>query len=137
MTHDPVPVPPAPGLKVLVLEDAADVRERLLPLVAETAGLQLLGVATSVTEAREVLRTLEPDVALLDLRLPDGSGLDLLHEIRARNAGAFVAILTAFDTPHVRRACLAAGADAFLSKTSGLDELPALLAAIAAGSVRA
>jgi two-component system response regulator QseB len=75
-------------------------------------------------------------VALLDLCLPDGSGLEVLRDIRARSAGTFVAILTAFDAPRVKRACLAAGADAFLSKTTGLGDLPALLASVVECAVR-
>jgi two-component system, NarL family, response regulator DevR len=118
-------------VKILVVEDAPSVRGRLVSLILEVPGLELAGVAGSVGEARELLPTVRPDVALLDLRLPDGSGLDVLREARALDSGIFVAMFTAFDTPRVRSSCLAAGADAFLSKTSEIDELPALLRSIA------
>ncbi len=120
-------------LSVLVLEDAADVRERLISMVTEIDGLGVHGVASCVSEAHAILATLSPDVALLDLRLPDGSGLDVARAIRARSASAFVAILTAFDTQQMRSTCLAAGADAFISKATGLAELPMLLTSIARG----
>ena len=115
----------APGspLKILVVEDAPAVRGRLVSLIGEIPGLELAGVAGSVGEARELLRTVHPDVALLDLRLPDGSGLDVLRETRELNPGIRVAMLTAFDTPRVRSSCLSAGVDAFFSKTSEIDEL--------------
>ena len=124
-------------LRVLVVEDAPDLRGRLVSLVTEIPDLEIAGVAGSVGEASELLRTLRPDVALLDLRLPDGSGLDVLRDLRALNTGVFVAMITAFDTPRVRSSCLEAGADAFLSKNSEIDELPDLLRSIAARGHRA
>lgn len=136
MTTNPIRAPRDRRLKVLVLEDAPDIRRRLLPLVCGVPGLDVPAMARDVAEARELLLTLVPDLALLDLRLPDGSGLEILREVRAKNPAAFVAILTAFDEPRVRRTCLAAGADAFLSKVSGLDDLPALLASAVERGVR-
>ncbi|MEO6323692.1 MAG: response regulator transcription factor [Thermoanaerobaculia bacterium] len=123
LNEAPLPRP----LKILLVEDAPEVRGRIVSLIAEIPELELAGVAASVGEAQELLGTLRPDVALLDLRLPDGSGLDILRELRARCGGAFVAIITAFDTPRLRSSCLTAGADAFLSKTSEINELPDLL----------
>jgi DNA-binding NarL/FixJ family response regulator len=125
--------PDRPGrrLKVLILEDSVEMRRRLVPLVTDVPALDVVWVAESVREARDVLRTLTPDVALLDLRLPDGSGLDVLGEIRALRKDTFVAMLTAFDTREIKRACLDAGADAYLSKASGLEELPDLLRTLA------
>jgi two-component system response regulator DevR len=117
-------------LRVLVLEDAVDVRERLVSMITDVPGLKRPLVAGTVAEARAILLHAKPDVALLDLRLPDGSGLEIVRELRASNTRAYVAILTAFDTPQIRSSCLAAGANAFLSKTSGIEELNALLLSI-------
>jgi DNA-binding NarL/FixJ family response regulator len=121
-------------LKVLIVEDSTDVRGRLVSLLSEMPGLDVLWVAESVREAREVLRTLRPDVALLDLRLPDGSGLDVLREIRSSlSADAFVVVMTAFPAPHLSQACLAAGVDLFLDKSGGFTELPAILQVLIEG----
>jgi len=105
-------------------------------MVTEIDGLDVHGVASCVSEAHAILATLSPDIALLDLHLPDGSGLDVVRAIRARSASAFVAILTAFDTQQMKSTCLAAGADAFLSKATGLVELPTLLVSIAQRGAR-
>jgi len=121
-------------LKVLIVEDSTEVRGRLVSLLSEMPGLDVLWVAESVREAREVLQTLQPDVALLDLRLPDGSGLDVLREIRASiSAEAFVIVMTAFPAPHLSQACLSAGADLFLDKSGGFTELPSILRVLAGG----
>ena len=118
-------------LQILVVEDAPSIRGRLVSLIGEIPDLQVSGVAGSVAEANALLRTLRPDVALLDLRLPDGSGLEILGALRALKTGVFVVMITAFDTPRVRSSCLNAGADAFLSKNSEIDELADLLRSIA------
>jgi DNA-binding response OmpR family regulator len=121
-------------LKVLIVEDSTEVRGRLVSLLREMPSLDVLWVAESVREAHEVLQTLRPDVALLDLRLPDGSGLDVLREIRASiSAEAFIIMMTAFPAPHLSHACLSAGADLFLDKSGGFTELPAVLQVLAGG----
>ena len=124
------------SLEVLVVEDVPDVRERLVSLVADISGLAAIAEAGSLREARALLQEFRPDVVLLDLRLPDGSGLEVLREIRNSDSEIFVAVLTAFDSLQIRRSCLAAGASAFLSKTSGLMDLSALLSTVAEHRVR-
>jgi two-component system, NarL family, response regulator DevR len=121
---------PERRLKVLVVEDTKVWRDRLVPLVNETPGVELIWAAESLTEAREILLMVRPDVVLLDLRLPDGNGLDLLREIKKSRPEVFVVVLTALDGPSVSPSCFAAGADAFLSKSSGLVDLPELLASL-------
>jgi DNA-binding NarL/FixJ family response regulator len=121
---------PERRLKVLVVEDAKVWRDRLVPLVTETPGVELIWAAESLAEAREILLMVRPDVVLLDLRLPDGNGLDLLREIKKPRPEVFAVVLTALDGPSVSSSCFAAGADAFLSKTSGLVDLPELLASL-------
>jgi DNA-binding NarL/FixJ family response regulator len=121
---------PERRLKVLLVEDAKVWRDRLVPLVTETPGVELLWAAESLAEAREILRMVHPDVVLLDLRLPDGNGLDLLREIKTARPEVFAVVLTALDGPSVSQSCFAAGADAFLAKSSGLVDLPELLGSI-------
>jgi two-component system, NarL family, response regulator DevR len=122
-------------LRVLVVEDAVSVRERLVPLLSEIGALDVVWAAETVREARDVLRTLTPDIALLDLRLPDGSGLEVLRDIRATGRDVLVVVLTAFDSPHAKQRCLEAGADLFVSKATGLEDLPNILRAYAEGAL--
>jgi DNA-binding response OmpR family regulator len=131
---DALTSPPHTRLKVLLVEDAPEIRKRLVSLIAEVPGMDVLWAAESVAEAREALRTLRPDIALVDLRLPDGSGLDLVREIRASQMDSFVAVLTAYGGAQVREACLATGADAFLSKNDGLAGLTDMLRAFVEGA---
>ncbi|MGD0640919.1 MAG: response regulator transcription factor [Roseiarcus sp.] len=82
-------------------------------------------------DAREALATVDYELVLLDLNLPDGRGLDLLRELRRRGADAPVIILTAQDQIAARIEGLNSGADDYLVKPFDLSELAARIAAVA------
>jgi len=112
--------PPLPGAacrgRILVVEDDAEIRTGLAHQL-ERAGYRVF-VATGVKDARLRLRTAVPDLVLLDLGLPDGSGLDLLDELRCDERGELVpvVVLTASDPAESKRPCLRGGAQVFLQK---------------------
>jgi DNA-binding response OmpR family regulator len=116
-------------MRILLLEDdpglGRSVQERLT-----LAGYQVAW-ARSVADASERLASGNPDLLLLDLRLPDGSGLDLLRAIRGRGDQRPVVILTARDQVSDRIAGLNAGADDYLVKPFDLAELVARTQAVA------
>jgi diguanylate cyclase (GGDEF)-like protein/PAS domain S-box-containing protein len=121
-----------PSMRILYLEDNpvdADLARRAL---ARLAPDYLLTVATSLAGARELLAAADAayDLALLDLRLPDGSGLDFLGEIRARRLPLAAVVLTGSGSRDSAIAALKAGADNYLVKSGDyLERLPGVLAA--------
>jgi len=80
-------------------------------------------LVTSIADAELALATTEYDLALLDVGLPDGSGLDLLRAWRAQGRNMPVIVLTALDRPQERVAGLQLGADDYVGKPFDLDEL--------------
>jgi DNA-binding response OmpR family regulator len=110
---------------VLICEDEPQLRELIRISLGE--GYDAVEVAT-VAEAEEALVTLRPDVALVDLMLPGGSGLDVVRAVRA-NEGATVpvVVVTAWATDEHRTAADEAGATAFVSKPFAPDELAAVV----------
>ncbi|MDE2405112.1 MAG: winged helix-turn-helix domain-containing protein [Sphingomonadales bacterium] len=80
-------------------------------------------LVTSVAGAEEAIATGECELLLLDLGLPDGSGLDLLRRLRARGQTLPIIVLTALDTPAQRVAGLRSGADDYVGKPFDLEEL--------------
>lgn len=116
-------------MRILCLEDNALDADLLRRALDGTEGSVAIDVAGSIAEARERLAAREPyDVALLDLRLPDGDGMELLREIRAHALPVAVAILTGQGDEATAAAALRAGADDYIVKQPGyLDGLPARL----------
>jgi DNA-binding NarL/FixJ family response regulator len=119
-------------MRLLLVDDSEIVRERMAAaLPALVQGLEIVGKARGVREATELARTSRPDVIILDVLLPDGSGLDALRAIRGHGLTPVVLVVTTFASPECRRAALAAGADFFFSKSAGLTEMLQVLQAMA------
>jgi two-component system, OmpR family, response regulator QseB len=115
-------------MRILVVEDDTVLLDGL------TVGLGLHGftadAVSSCGDARSALATAEFDAVVLDLMLPDGSGLDVLRELRRRQDTTPVLLLTAKDTVADRIGGLDSGADDYLGKPFDLDEVAARLRAI-------
>ncbi len=109
--------------RVMVVEDHADFREFMVALLGREEDLEVVAQAGSVAEARSHAAEVSFDVAVLDLRLPDGNGVDLIGDMRESNAGAAVLILSAsLDYRSVERAT-EAGADEILDKLAAPGDI--------------
>jgi DNA-binding NarL/FixJ family response regulator len=105
-------------LKVVIADDSALVRERLVVMVSDLEGVEVVGQATDAPEAMEIIQRLKPDVVILDIRMPGGNGFQVLETIKETGGAPVVIMLTAFPYPQYRDKCLAAGADYFLDKAT-------------------
>jgi DNA-binding NarL/FixJ family response regulator len=86
---------PAPGVRILLVDDHAMFREGLCRLLAAEAGFTVIGQTGLGADARRLVAELAPDVLLLDLSLPDMSGLDVMGELDLPRASVRVILLTA------------------------------------------
>src|SRR5919109_1869883 len=100
------PVP----LRVMIVDDHEVVRNGIKALLAEEEGLIVAGEAGGVREAIERAEWARPDVVVMDIRLPDGSGIDATREIRARLPQTQVLMLTTFADDEALFASIMAGA---------------------------
>ena len=93
---------PAPvnRLSVLVVDDSIIVRQALCALLAEDDCLSVVGEAASVAEARQLFELHRPGAVVLDLRLPDGSGLEVLRRVKQTKPSCLVIVLTSLRTLH-------------------------------------
>jgi two-component system OmpR family response regulator len=114
-------------MRVLLVEDTADLAEALSRFLGASG--HAVDIAPNLTEAEVALDVAEYDVMLLDLALPDGSGLTLLRALRARGAHLPVVIATARDQVSDRIDGLDAGADDYVVKPFDLGEVEARLRA--------
>jgi DNA-binding NarL/FixJ family response regulator len=120
---------------VVLVEDDENTRGRLARAVEAHPSLALAGAAGSVAEARALLASAHPAVLLVDLGLPDGSGIDLIREARRTNPEALAMVITVFgDESHVV-AAIEAGAMGYLLKDQSPEQIgDSILEILAGGS---
>jgi DNA-binding NarL/FixJ family response regulator len=114
-------------MKVLIADDSEIVRERLAYLLGDVEGVEIVGQAEDAVEAGDLAGELKPDVAILDVRMPRGSGVDVLRAIKRDNPAATVIMLTNFVDPEARQLCMAQGADYFFDKSIEFEQAVAVL----------
>lgn len=115
-------------MRVLIVDDSAMVGERLAAMLAALPEkIQLIGVAQDVPQAIQAFQALKPDAVILDIRMPGGSGLDVLEAIKNDRPETVVMMLTNYPYPQYRQKCLEAGADYFFDKAAGFDQVPPIL----------
>jgi DNA-binding NarL/FixJ family response regulator len=117
-----VNAPPAP-LRVLVGEASDLVREGLHQLLAELAGVKVVGEAATAAQLETLVRTMEPDLILIDLGLPGPDLFAAISSYAALRPEVRLIALSELCSPAIDRRCLEAGADVVLSKTMGLEQL--------------
>jgi CheY-like chemotaxis protein len=114
-------------IRTVVVDDSPTTLKTLSLLLERENGFQLVGTATDGYHAVRRVVELEPDLVLMDLRLPEMSGLDATRRIKARSPATTVIMVTAEDTPACRAAASAAGTDDFVGKWQMLTQLPAAM----------
>ena len=119
---------------VVIVEDHPVFRAGLADACCRATDLEVVAAVGSVAEAQDALG-LAPDVVLLDLGLPDGSGLDVLATLRARRSATAVVVLTMNDDGEAVLAAVRAGARGYLLKGSGEKDITDAVRAVAAGRV--
>jgi DNA-binding NarL/FixJ family response regulator len=110
-------------IRVLVVEDHHVVRQGLVALLSVVDGIEVVGQAADGVEAIAQSRKLQPDVTLIDLRLPRLGGVDVIQRVRMESPPARFIVLTTYDGDEDIYRALQAGAKAYLLKGMTSDEL--------------
>jgi DNA-binding NarL/FixJ family response regulator len=103
-------------LTVYIVDDSQMIRERLTELVADIAGVEIVGQSGDPMEAIRCIKKKHPDVVILDIRLPRKSGIEVLKDIKREIPAPIVIMITNYPYRQYRQGCLSAGADYFFSK---------------------
>jgi DNA-binding NarL/FixJ family response regulator len=113
---------------VLIVDDSILILERMIPLIAEIENIAFVVHAASYKEAFDVLLRLTPDMVLLDINLPDKSGIELLRVIKERQMDVAVLMISNNTGSYYRDICKKLGAQYFLDKSTDIDLIPSVLA---------
>jgi len=125
--------PAAPILRILVVDDHEVVRQGLVSLLDRREGFQVVAQAGTVAEAIEQAHRFEPDIVILDVRLPDGSGVEACREIRSELPGTRVIMLTSYPDEEAVLSAIVAGASGYLLKQIRARDLVAAIQTVARG----
>lgn len=119
-------------IRVVLAEDHKLVRQGTRTYL-ESVGVEVIGEAANGAEAVKLARELQPDVVIMDIHMPELTGIEATRRIRHDNDDIRVLVLTAYDDPAYVHALLDAGADGFILKTAEFSELYDALQSVAVG----
>lgn len=122
-------------MRVLIVDDHAVVRRGTMNIVTDRFPASTFSEASTLREAMIVLESTDFDLVILDISLPDGSGLNLLDALRERHPGLPVIVLSMHHETEYAQRCLTLGARGYLSKNSAPEELEEAMEAILDGGI--
>lgn len=125
----------ADDIRVMIIDDHEVVRRGIAEVVERAEGLTVVAEAGSVQEAVRRAELVRPDVALVDLRLPDGTGIDIIGRLAEVSVDTRCIVLTSFDDDDALAEAQAVGAKAYLLKSVRGAEITDNIKAVAAGRV--
>lgn len=122
-----------PPIRVFLLDDHELVRRGIAGLLDAEPDIEVVGEAATAREARARIPATHPDVAVLDVRLPDGSGIDVCRDVRQTTPDVKCLILTAYDDDEALRSAIIAGASGYVIKDIRAGKLLEAVRMTAAG----
>lgn len=122
-------------VRILIVDDHAIVRSGLRNLIGDYPGLQVVAEATTCEDALNMAMRCQPDVIILDLRLPDGMGFEIIEDLKKAAMGSRVLVLTSYADDHLLITALKNGADGYLKKDITEQALAETMLAIARSGV--
>jgi two-component system response regulator DevR len=121
------------SIRILIADDHEVVRIGLSALLDRQPGFRVVGQADSGQEAIRLARALRPDVVVLDIRMPDGSGIDACRVITTESPATPVVMLTSYADEEALFDAISAGASGYVLKRIGSDELVSAIRTVADG----
>jgi DNA-binding NarL/FixJ family response regulator len=114
-------------VRVLIADDSLLILERLKAMLSDLSEIENICEARNGIEAIKAIRKLNPDVAILDIRMPVVDGIDVLKYIKNNNPRIKVIMLTNYPYPQYRKKCMEFGADFFFKKSTEFENVIAAL----------
>jgi len=120
-------MPAATSLRIAIFEDSTVFLKRLTDLISEIHGAEVVATAAAASGASDLIRRHNPDFVLIDFFLANGTGLDILTDMRELGTQAKAIVMTSEPSSALEDACLALGATQFLDKATLSDSIISLL----------
>jgi DNA-binding NarL/FixJ family response regulator len=114
-------------MKIVIADDSALWRDRINSSFNNINNIYLVHEAKNGVEALQLIREKDPDLAIIDIRMPEMNGIEVLKKIRELKMKVKICILTSYANPQYKKRCFEAGADYFLSKTEDFEEINVII----------
>jgi len=114
-------------MKLLIVDDAKIVCERLRELISDIKDIEVVGEAYDTDDAIESINLLNPDVVILDLKMPGRGGIAVLREIKGKEHIPIIIVFTNYPFPQYKKISMELGADYFFNKSSEFEEVKKVL----------
>jgi two-component system response regulator DevR len=121
-------------LKVFIADDSVVVRGKLKEALEEQDSITVVGESGDAEKAIKEIHRLDPQVVIIDIRMPGGGGLPVLKDLKTRNPDRIAIVLTSFPFPQHRETYLAAGANYFFDKTNDIPQMIETLVGLASNN---
>jgi DNA-binding NarL/FixJ family response regulator len=118
-------------MKVFIVDDSEILRGRLKSMLSTFKGVKIIGEAQNQKDAIDQIWKLKPNVVILDVRLSEGSGIEVLKEIKKDYPAPIVIVLTNYPFPQYQKKCMDIGADFFFDKSQDFHEIPVVFKQLA------
>ncbi len=110
-------------MRIFIADDSELLRVRLVDMLSEIEGIEIIGQAQNSLDAIESIERLNPHVVILDVRIPQGNGIKVLEEIKKNLKPPKVIIFTNYPYPQYQKVYMDAGADFFFNKSTEFEKL--------------
>jgi DNA-binding NarL/FixJ family response regulator len=110
-------------MKVFIADDSLILCDRLQAMLADYSWVEVAGQAQNAHDAIESIHKLKPDLVILDIRMPGGSGIDVLQRIKKELPRIKVIVFTNYPYSQYRKRCMELGADFFFAKSTSFEEV--------------
>ena len=121
-------------VKVFIADDSEVVCQRLIDMLTELPGIEIVGQAGDAAEAIKSIQELHPDAVVLDIRMIGGSGIDVLKGIKKSEPNTVAIMLTNYPFAQYRKKCMNEGADYFFDKSSEFEKVAEMIRHLAEDS---
>jgi DNA-binding NarL/FixJ family response regulator len=110
-------------MKVIIADDSKILRERIISMLSTIPGVEIVAEAENSHEAMKYIEKLKPDVLILDIRMPNGNGIEVLKSIKQKKLSLIKIILTNYPLQQYKVKCFELGADYFFDKANEFEAL--------------
>ena len=124
-------------VRVLIADDSEVIVQRLIAMLADIGGVEVVDSVGTIAGTREAVRRLRPDAVILDMQMPDGSGIDVLESMKKEQLISTVIVLTNHPYAQYRKKCLHTGAKFFLDKSNEFERVGEVLQSLVRDADRA